>query len=182
MSFTLAQWSIDDYHRIVETGILADRQVELIQGQIVEMVPEGPDHVYSEETLAEQFRHYLGNRAYVREAKPITLPDSEPQPDLAIVQGTRDQYRQRHPSPGDIILVVEIAKSTLNTDLSRKRDLYASVAIPEYWIVDLRNRQVYCFWDPQQNHYRHQQRLSQGAIAPQAFPDCCIDIPSLFPE
>lgn len=182
MSFTLAQWSIDDYHRIVETGILADRHVELIQGQIIEMVPEGPDHVYSEETLAEQFRHHLGHQAYVREAKPITLPDSEPQPDLAIVRGTRYQYRQRHPGPGDILLVVEIAKSTLNTDLSRKRDLYASVTIPEYWIVDLRNRQVYRFWEPHQNHYRRQQGLNQGEISPQAFPDCRIDIPSLFPE
>ena len=81
MSPTLAKWSIADYHRIIEAGILDDRRVELIDGDIVEMVPESAEHAGRGEILAMLLRRRLGDRAWVREARPITLANSEPEPD-----------------------------------------------------------------------------------------------------
>ena len=180
MEITLAKWSINDYHRMVGTGLLDHRHVELIEGEIVERVPEGPDHVYSEETLADKFRDKFRGIACVREAKPITLETSEPEPDVAIAQGTRENYTQRHPYAEDLLLVVEISKSTLRYDLNTKRDLYARANILEYWVVDLTGRQVEIFRQSNGQQYTKHFTVTEGAIAPQAFPKCEIQINDIF--
>lgn len=86
MSVTTAKWRLDDYHRMIAVGLLASGQVELLNGEIVEMPPEGPDHAQHSTDTGDYLRELLGSRAVVRDAKPITLPNSasEPQPDLAI--------------------------------------------------------------------------------------------------
>ncbi|MGH2412945.1 MAG: Uma2 family endonuclease, partial [Microcystaceae cyanobacterium] len=83
---TLAKWTVEDYHRMIEAGVLADRRVELIAGEIVEMAPEGPLHKYVTDTSAEYLRSLLQGKAKIYEAHPITLPDSEPEPDIAVVR------------------------------------------------------------------------------------------------
>ncbi|MEB5613837.1 Uma2 family endonuclease, partial [Serratia marcescens] len=80
---TIAKWTIEDYHRLIEAGILASRQVELIEGDIIEMTPESPFHAYITEDAAKYLQNLLRDFALVREAHPITLSDSEPEPDLA---------------------------------------------------------------------------------------------------
>jgi Uma2 family endonuclease len=194
---TLAPWSVEDYHRMIAAGILDDRAVELLEGQIYAMVPEGPEHTYSEQTLADRFRQLLRDRACIREDKPITLldTDSEPEPDLAIARGTPLDYVRRHPNATDLLLIVEIANTTLRTDLTRKRDLYARAGIPEYWVVDLQNRRLEVFRHPDGTTYgdRHtittstsdsnsdSSRETDRAIAPLAFPDIAIALADILP-
>ena len=109
---TLASWSVEDYHRMIKAGILGDRRVELLEGEIVEMSPEGPTHAFYGEEIADYLRSCLGEKALVREARPITLSDSEPEPDIAVVKPPRIRYRDRHPGPDDILLLIEISQST----------------------------------------------------------------------
>ncbi len=181
MEIALTKWSLDDYHRMVNAGILARRHVELIEGDIIDMVPEGPEHVYSGETLADKFRDKLQGRACIREAKPITLDNSEPEPDVAIARGSRKDYVQRHPYPDDLLLVVEISRSTLKYDLTRKRDLYARARILEYWVVDLTGRKLEIFRQSNGESYQENFTLTDGAIAPQAFPNCTVQVAEIFP-
>ena len=171
---------------MIDAGVLAGRNVELIEGDIIEMVPEGPEHTYREETLADRLRNAVGRQACVRVAKPITLSDSEPEPDIAIAQGSHKTYAQRHPSAQNLLLVVEISSSTLSNDLTRKRDLYARAEVPEYWVVDLQNRRLEVFRSPSKGVYRERRFLENTpnnideAIAPEAFPECLISSRVIF--
>ncbi len=120
MTVTTARWTIEEYHRLVETGILDDKRVELLQGIIVDMPPEGMPHaVYCTESVS-YLRGLLGNRATVRKAHPVTLQnDSEPEPDIAIVCTPSRQYLAHHPYPSDIFWLIEYASSTLNKDVNK---------------------------------------------------------------
>jgi Uma2 family endonuclease len=103
----------------------------------------------------------------VRQQLPITLPSSEPQPDLAIVRGTMATYARRHPGPGDIGLPIEVSDTTLLVD-RRKALLYAAALIPQYWIINLGSRQVEVYGDPRQARknlaakYRSQRKYGDG--------------------
>ncbi|WP_366517108.1 Uma2 family endonuclease [Microcoleus sp. PH2017_40_RAT_O_B] len=141
MTLSTAKWTIDHYHRMIETGILDDRQVELLNGVIVEMVPEGTAHTYFSDRFANQLRVALSTRAQIREARPITLPNnSEPEPDIAVVQLLNDVYLQHHPYPENIFWLIEYSDSSLTKDLEEKSKIYAAAGIPEYWVVNLRDR------------------------------------------
>ena len=109
MTVTTAKWTIAEYHQLVETGILDDKRVELLQGIIVDMPPEGMPHaVYCTESV-DYLKSLLGSRAKVREAHPITLPnDPEPEPDIAIVRMPNSQYLNHHPYPADIFWLIEV--------------------------------------------------------------------------
>lgn len=175
------QWSIEDYHQIINTGILAQRRVELIAGEILEMAPESADHTYSWGSLVTRLSQMLGDRALVRPPAPITLSQSEPEPDIAIVTGTWERYIDRHPSADDIFWLIEISRSTLAFDRTVKAPLYAAEGIAEYWIINLKERQLERYRQPGSTHYRDRQVLTGGAIAPLAFPDCILEVRSLFP-
>jgi Uma2 family endonuclease len=177
---TLARWTVAEYHQMIAAGLLVDRRVELLNGQIIEMSPEGPEHRYQCSSLGDRLRVLLRDRAWISEAHPITLDDSEPEPDLAIVRLPQSAFRDRHPGPADLFWVIEIARSTLATDLTHKRDLYARVGIPEYWVVDLVNRRVVVFRQPEAGCYSQAETVSDRPIAPLAFPDCAIDLAQLF--
>ena len=177
---TLAKWTLEDYHRLVEAGLLADRRVELLQGEIVQMAPEGPLHSYMTDGLASYLRRQVADRAIVREAHPITLSDSEPEPDLAIVRLPRSQYRDRHPYAEDIFWLVEIANSTLEYDLNDKKKIYARARIPEYWVVDVKGKRVLIFRGPQGDNYQFELAVSEGNIAPLAFPDLVLSVEQLW--
>ncbi|MBD0269993.1 MAG: Uma2 family endonuclease [Cyanobacteria bacterium Co-bin8] len=173
---TLATWSLDDYHRMIEAGILADRQVELLNGEIVEMPPEGPPHAYFSGGLADFLRDALRERAQIREAKPITLllSQSEPEPDIAVVRRLETVYRERHPYPEDIFWAIEFSNSSLNKDLEDKRRVYAAAGIPEYWVVNLKKNLLVVFREPVEGDYGSKQTFSQGEIRPLAFPEVVI--------
>ena len=177
---TLAKWTVEDYHRLVEGGLLADRRVELLQGEIVQMAPEGPLHSSMTRGLSGYLQRQLGERAIVSEAHPITLSDSEPEPDLAIVRPPESQYRDRHPYPEDIFWLVEVSRSTLEYDLNDKKKTYARARIAEYWVVDVLGKQIRIFRQPQGENYQLELAVSQGNIAPLAFPDLVVSVERLW--
>ncbi|MFB8787498.1 MAG: Uma2 family endonuclease [Potamolinea sp.] len=155
MSFITAKWRIDEYHSMITAGILSDRRVELLQGEIVEMPPEGEPHAYCSDEAGE----YLSSNCWasapqVRQAKPITLPnDSEPEPDIAIVQRLGRDYREHHPYPENIFWLIEYANSSLEKDLERKSKIYAEAGISEYWVVNLKKLHLVVFREPLDGEY-----------------------------
>ncbi|NEP05220.1 MAG: Uma2 family endonuclease [Okeania sp. SIO2G4] len=179
---TLFKWTIKEYHHLINTGIFVNRRVELLHGEIVEMSPESPIHTQITETSVEYLRSLLKDLAYVREAHPITLSNSEPQPDIAIAHPPRNNYYQRHPYPEDIFLLIEIANTTLGYDLGEKKQAYAKAKILEYWVVDVENRQIYVFRHPQADNYGSEIIFRQGKINPLAFPDISVSVSSFFAE
>jgi Uma2 family endonuclease len=177
MKFVTAKWSLEEYHQMLNTGLLDNRQVELINGEILEMSPEGLEHTYHCDDIAEYLRSELQGLAKVREAHPIILPSgSEPEPDVAIVKLPAEQYRTRQPQPEDIYWLIEVANTTLEKDLGIKKDLYAAAGVLEYWVVDQQNAELVVFRDPGANGYRSEVRYRRGSISPLAFSDVELDV------
>jgi Uma2 family endonuclease len=181
MSITIAKWTIEQYHELVATGILDDRRVELLAGDIVEMAPEGMPHaVYCGRTV-EYLREMLRDRAKVRETHPITLPNnSEPEPDVAIVRSPDTQYLAHHPYPEDIFWLIEYSDTTLAKDLNAKQRIYAQAGILEYWVVNLQASELIVFRAAASDGYEAQTKLTSGSISPLSFPDLAVEVSRLF--
>jgi Uma2 family endonuclease len=181
MSITTAKWTIEQYHELVNTGVLADRQVELLAGNIVEMAPEGMAHAVYCSDAVDYLKQLLGDQAKVREAHPITLPnDSEPEPDIAVVMPAASRYLDHHPYPADIFWLIEYADSTLTKDLTTKQTIYAQAEILEYWVMNLLASELIVFRGLGSNGYATETRLSTGIIAPLSFPDISVAVRRLF--
>lgn len=177
MTLTTAKWTIEEYHRLGETGILDDRRVELLKGDIVEMASEGEPHAYSSDEAGEYLTGLLSERAKVRQNHPVTLPnDSEPEPDLAIVQRLGREYRSHHPYPENIFWLIEYANSSLDKDLKVKSKVYAEVGVSEYWVINLKSLELVVFRDPQNGDYISKTILTSGIIQPLAFPDIDVSV------
>lgn len=133
MTTTTAKWTLDEYHQMIDAGILDDKRVELLRGEIVEMSPKGKPHANKSTRAGEYLMRLLGEVAQVRPAKPITLPNgSEPEPDLAIVQRLEAEYDLHHPYPDNIFWVIEYSNTSLTIDLGIKAEIYAQDNIREY--------------------------------------------------
>jgi Uma2 family endonuclease len=181
MSVAIAKWTLDEYHRMIAAGLLDHRQVELLKGEIVEMAPEGEPHAYFSSEAGDYLAQLLGERAMVRQAKPITLPNqSEPEPDLAVVQRLGREYLDHHPYPENIFWLIEYADSSLDKDLQTKSQVYAEVGIPEYWVINLRSRELIVFRAPQAGGYGTCAHYRTGILTPLAFPDVAIDVNRLI--
>ncbi|MDJ0703628.1 MAG: Uma2 family endonuclease [Leptolyngbyaceae cyanobacterium MO_188.B28] len=182
MTVTLAKWSLDDYHQMIDAGILRDRQVELLNGEIIKRAPEGPEHAQLSTDAADYLRTILGSQVLIRDAKPITLPDSnsEPEPDVAVVQPLRQLYRTRHPYPENIFWLIEYASSSLAKDLDAKRSAYARAGILEYWVVNLKKRCLIVLKTPEAGDYQQESVVSDGVLSPLAFPEAQISVHRLL--
>ncbi|MGP1384572.1 MAG: Uma2 family endonuclease [Thainema sp.] len=178
MTVTTAKWTLDDYHRMIEAGILEGRQVELLNGEIVEMPPEGEPHAYYSHTTAKYLERLLGDRVAIRQGNPITIPEvqSELEPDIAVVQPLGREYLQHHPYPQNVFWLIEFADSSLNKDLEPKANVYAAANIPEYWVVNLRKMELIVFREPHNGSYQSQNAHTQGMLSPLAFPDIAISV------
>ncbi len=176
MSVILAKWTLDEYHCMVASGVLDDRRVELLHREIVEMPPEGEPHAYFNTSVRDYLIGLLGDRATVREAKPITLPESasEPEPDLAIVQPLGREYLTHHPYPENIFWVIEFSNSSLTKDIEVKRKTYAQAGIFEYWVVNLKKMELMVYREPFSGDYASQTTLTDGEIRPVGFPDVVV--------
>jgi Uma2 family endonuclease len=180
---TATKWSVADYHQMIATGLLAGRQVELLDGDVVEMAPESPIHRATYRRGSKYLEALLGEQAVVFTAAPITLPsDGEPQPDIAIVASPESRYEDRHPGPDDVYWLIEVSNSTLTFDLEEKARLYARDAIVEYWVVDVPNRQLWVHQQPVSGTYAEKQTLKSGMVIPLAFPELEINVKRLLPE
>jgi Uma2 family endonuclease len=173
---TLAKWTVEDYHTMIESGVLRDRKVELIEGEIIEMSPETPIHYNTASQNSNYLRDILQGKAAVRFNGPITLDTSEPEPDIAIVRLPESIYSARHPGPEDIYWLIEVAKTSLSKDLDLKTAIYAAANIPEYWVLDLANPRIIVFREPQGQKYLTEQIFTTGMLLPLAFPDIQIAV------
>lgn len=177
---TLAQWTVEDYHKMIDAGILSERHVELIAGDIIEMSPEGSIHRFINYRGVIYLRSLLREQAIVMEAHPITLADSEPEPDIDIVRSPDTLYLNRHPYPEDIYWLVEISDRTLKKDLEVKKTIYANAGIKEYWVINLQSRILYVFQNPIEQDYQIQQVYQKGVIFALAFPTLPISVEQLL--
>ena len=176
--------TVDEYHRMLEAGILYEGEpVELLDGQLIAMPPEGPLHTSVIAALNAELVLRFVNRAIVRPGNPVTLPPvSEPQPDFTLVPVRSDWYREAHPGPDDVFLLVEVSYSTLRYDRRDKLAAYARAGIAEVWIVNLVDRQVEVFAEPGNTGYRNSRVLGRDdSIAPRAFPDDAIPVAAFLP-
>lgn len=181
MSLSLAKWKLVDYHRMITTGLLDERSVELLEGEIVEMSPEQEPHAYYSAQAGEYLARLLGNRAFVRQAKPITIPNnSEPEPDLAIVQRLGREYLRHHPYAENIFWLIEYADSSLEKDSTVKYRIYAQAGIPEYWLVNLKRQELIVFRHSRDGEYGSKMTLTEGHITPLAFANIQIAVEMLI--
>ena len=183
MTISTYKWTIDRYHQAVEADVFADQAVELLKGELVLMSPEGTPHAYYSDRAARYLRQLLEmtGLVYVREAKPITLPNaSEPEPDIAIVQPLDQVYLEHHPYPENVFWVIEYAQSSLTKDLEIKSKIYAEVNIVEYWVINLRDNQLIVFREPVNGEYRSKVTLRDGVITPLSFPNVQVDVRRLI--
>jgi Uma2 family endonuclease len=177
MTLTLAKWTLDEYHQMIASGILDDRHVELLQGEIVEMSPERELHAYSSTSSGVYLTRLLGDLAIIRPAKPVTLPNSsEPEPDIAVVQSLGREYLEHHPYPENIFWLIEYANSSLDKDLNFKSQIYAEANIPEYWVVNLQEKHLVVFRQPENGKYTTKLTLASGIIYPISFPEIAISV------
>ncbi|MBE9070325.1 Uma2 family endonuclease [Leptolyngbya cf. ectocarpi LEGE 11479] len=184
-SQTLKRWNVDEYHRMAESGVLAEcDRTELLAGQVILMIAKGTPHVTALRLLATALDKELANQPFfVSTQDPIQLDSySEPEPDLAIVKGNFLDYAAHHPTPKDICLIVEVADSTLKQDCEVKDKLYAQAGITDYWVLDLPHRQLHVFRSPTVTGYTSHLILTQNQkISPVAFPDSILLLKNLLP-
>ena len=180
MTTTTYKWSIEEWHELVNSGVLEGKPVEFLEGEIIEVSPEGIEHSYTNDSVVKYLRKILNGIADVKESHPITLDNSEPEPDIAIVCLPETIYRNHHPYPQDVYWLVEISRQTLKKDLEQKIVTYARNGIPEYWVIDLVNKKLITHTQLQGNSYSQINEYKTGTVSTLAFPDVAIAIDKLI--
>lgn len=177
------RFSVAEYHQLADVGILKeDDQVELIQGEIIQMSPIGPKHAGNLDRLVRFLTLLLKESAIVRPQNPVRLSNiSEPEPDIAILRPREDFYTSAHPGPEDVLLVIELSETTLQYDQEVKLPLYAAAGIPEYWIVDLQANRVLVYRDASGEQFLNIKTYQQGEIINSAVLPQSISVEDLLP-
>jgi Uma2 family endonuclease len=171
-----------EYDRAVEAGVFAlDARLELIDGEILTMTPQGSRHTTGVELVAEALRAAFGAGFRVRVQFPLATDDySEPEPDVAVVEGGIRDYRDAHPTAA--LLVVEVSDDSLRRDRTTKQRLYARGGIPEYWVLALADAGLEVYRDPAADGYRAVTMHRAGeTVAPLARPEANIPVAELLP-
>jgi Uma2 family endonuclease len=181
MSVRTKQWTREEYDRLVAAGAFhPEDRVQLIRGEIVEMIPQSAAHATSLRRLQKALDAIFREGYDVRAQLPLALGEhSEPEPDIAVVPGSLDVYRDHHPTTA--ALLVEVADSSLAFDRTQKLAMYAAAQIPEYWVVNLVDRVLEVYRDPQGAAYRTALRLGPDqAVTPLAAPAARLRVGDLF--
>jgi Uma2 family endonuclease len=166
-------FTVDEYYRMAEIGVIPDRRTELINGEIIEMSPMGARHASVVGRITEFMVPLLKGKAHLRPQLPLRLNDyNEPQPDLCFVRPRRDYYGSKHPGSSDTLLAIEVSATSLKYDRDVKSGVYAAARVPEFWIVDLRGDVLLIFRDPSQGAYKTSLTVKRGeSVAALAFPE-----------
>jgi Uma2 family endonuclease len=175
--------TVADYYRMGEVGILPpEARVELIEGEVIDMPPIGSFHAGKVNRISHRLSMACAPRALVATQNPVFLDlHSEPQPDIALLRPRADFYDSSHPTPADVLLIVEVADTTLAYDTQIKLPLYARHGIPEVWQVDLSNRRFLVHRTPAPTGYQDVQTLTDlSAVTPLLLPDVTVDLSDLF--
>jgi Uma2 family endonuclease len=185
---TVKRWRRTEFDRLVNLGVFEGEPLELIGGQLVVAEPQGSYHASAIDKVGYAVRALVPTGWFVRVQGPVSLDDeSEPEPDLAVVPGRPGDYRESHPVHP--VLVIEVAESSLTFDRTRKGSLYARAAVPEYWIVNLVDRILEVYRDPEPDasaafgwRYRTVSRLTPPAtVAPLAWSSQSVAVTDLLP-
>lgn len=177
------RWTVAEYQRMGETGVLPPHaRVELLDGQIIDMSPIGNFHRGIVGRLDRLFNKLSKDRWLVWTQSSIPLDEhSEPQPDIVLLKPSADDYTSRAPSPRDVFLLIEVADSSLNLDRQNKLPLYGRAGIPEFWIVNLLERVIEIYREPNSTGYASKKIFRAGEKAvPATFPDAIVDIAELL--
>ena len=187
------RFTIAEYHRLDDIGLLqqGDREdrTELIRGEIAYMVAKGIRHTFCCRNLLDELSTLIRGRARLQCQDPILLPtDSEPEPDFVILRDRSDHYLTGHPTPEDILLVIEIADSSLNYDRDIKGALYAEAGIEHYWLFNLIDNRLEAYSEPYRdvhgngNYAQRKYVLLHQAIALPTFPELQIELNKILPS
>src|SRR5215471_13179128 len=175
--------TVAEYHRMGDAGIFSpEARVELIEGEVIDMPPIGSLHAGTVDYIADVLRLACSGRAIVRTQNPVFLDlRSEPQPDVALLRPRPDFYRNAHPTPADVFLIVEVADTTLAYDTQIKLPLYARHGVPEMWLVDLPNQQFIIHRTPTPTGFQDVQTLTDlSAVSMFLLPGVTVDLSGLF--
>jgi Uma2 family endonuclease len=171
--------TVDEYYRMAELGILPpDARVELIEGEIIDMTPQGSGHSSIISRLNERLVAAVGSNAIVRCQMPIRLGRrSEPEPDFALVKRRADHYAGAHPVADDVLLIIEISNTTVSYDRFIKMPLYARHGIVEAWLLDIPAGRLHLFRTPRDGEFIDVSAVERpGAVCPVALPAIPIDL------
>jgi Uma2 family endonuclease len=183
------KWSKQEFYRLAELGYFQAQRAELVEGEIMVMSPQKPRHYSATDQAADLLRGAFGKGFHVRMQGPIDLgPCAEPEPDIAVVAGKRQDYRKKHPTTA--ALMVEVSDTTLIYDRTRKASLYARAVILDYWIINLVDDQLEVYRKPEADEtqfygfgYAERTVLAlDERIAPLAKPKALIRVRDLFPD
>lgn len=182
----LGLMTVDEYHRLGETGVLdEDSRVELVDGRVVEMPPIGPRHMYNVNRLTQLFVLRLLGRMVLSIQNSVTFGRRlERQPDVTLLDPHASDpsfYKTNRPRPSDVLLIVEVSDSTLQTDLEEKARQYAAHAVADYWVADLQGDQIWMHREPTPNGYASVRTLARGeTVSPLAFPDVSFTVDEIL--
>lgn len=161
------RFTVAEYHHLIRTGFITENEpFELIEGYLVQKMGKNPPHSHSLSKTSKWLHRHATSGWYLRVQDPITLSDSEPEPDLAVARGDEDDYAARHPGPADLGLVVEIADSSLAYDRADKTRIYGRAGIVCYWIVNLLDRQIEVYSSPSGSGYAQRRDYCVGDTVP----------------
>lgn len=181
------QWSRDEYYRLADLGLFASHRVQLIDGEIIEMSPQGSPHYVALTLVTRILERVFGADYWVRPQGPLSLSKhSEPEPDVAVVKGS-PRTLIGHPATAE--LVVEVSDTSLSFDLGPKARLYARTGILDYWVLDLQNRKLVVHRQPIADPaaplgHRYADVRTVGSseqVSPLAKPDAAILVADLLP-
>lgn len=175
--------TVAEYDQMIGAGIYTENdRIELINGEIIQLMPKGTKHAYFNESIAEFFREILSGRVVVRSQNPIILDDlSEPEPDIALLRPPRENYRETHPTPPDIFLVMEISDTTLVYDRDIKALAYARGGIRQYLLLNLQNETIEDYREPNADGFGSKRTLRRSdSFNLVAFPEIVINTGDLL--
>ena len=185
---TLRRWKRVEYERLVDLGVFEGDPIELIGGQLIVAEPKGSPHATAVGMANDALRAVLPPGWIVRVQDPLALDDeSAPEPDIALVRGSRADYRHAHPARP--ALAIEVAQSSLGFDRQQKGSLYARAGVQDYWIVNLVDGVLEVYRDaapdasaPYGWRYQSIQTLSPPAlVTPPVLPSSSIPVAALLP-
>ncbi|HXG68489.1 MAG TPA: Uma2 family endonuclease [Blastocatellia bacterium] len=181
MSVQVERWcfTVAEYHRMMESGILSeDDRVELIEGEIIKMSPIGSRHASCVKRLNNLLNHAVGQTAIVGVQDPVRLDEySEPQPDIALLRPRNDFYAHSHPTPDDMLLIIEVADTSVEYDRDVKLPLYAQAGIPEVWLVNLIRDAVEAYSQPVNGAYQMVREFQHGGtLTPETLPQVAFNV------
>ena len=178
-------FSVAEYHRMSDKGILKpDERTELLDGHIISMAAKKPLHSLVNQLAGDYLKQVLSGLAVVRTQEPVHLnAKSEPEPDIAVVQLPLTRYSDHHPYPEEVLLLIEVADTTLNFDRKKKAVSYARAGIADYWVIDVKGEQVFVFRDPGAKSYQQETVWAKDAtLTLLAFPDVSVKVQNFFPK